>query len=144
MRNATFLFCLEQIFIAPGCTSEWTLPGCRTPRVESLWNRRFLLIIGGAACLCFRRTRPCLQVKDQSLNVSVDFAVNAADRVFKRMQPPRDHREKQQHGMLKQNGNERFYQFFFPLLCARSPQHQLGEKWTPPALSSLSHLYCFW
>lgn len=49
----------------------------------------------------------------KGLNVSLDFAVNAADCVFKRMQLPRDHREKQQHGMLKQNGNERFYQFFF-------------------------------
>lgn len=44
--------------------------------------------------------------------------VNAADRVFKRMQPPRDHREKQQRGMLKQNGNERFYHsFLFPPVC---------------------------
>lgn len=50
---------------------------------------------------------------------------------------------KKKPGMLKQNGNERFYHnFFLSLLCARSPHHQLGEKWTPPALPSPSHPYC--
>lgn len=59
--------------------------------------------------------------------------MNAADRVFKRMQPLRDHREKQQYGMLKQNGNERFYHsFLFPPVCQK-PTPPTGREMNSPS-----------
>lgn len=87
--------------------------------------------------LDYRRCRSSVFQEDSTvsmckgLNVSLDFAVNAADCVFKRMQLPRDHREKQQHGMLKQNGNERFYQFFF-LPVWQKPTPPTGREMNSP------------
>lgn len=99
-------------------------------------SQRFLLMTSGAARPCFGRTRPCPRGEFPKSKREPGLVLKECSRHMTAG-------GKKRPGMLKQNGNERFYHnFFLSLLCARSPHHQLGEKWTPPALPSPSHPYC--
>lgn len=67
-------------------------------------------------------SRPCPRVEWPKPECEPELCSECSRLCFKK--PHCDHREKQQHGMLKQNGNERFYHsFFFPPMC---------QKPTPP------------